>query len=59
MMLKYLDKLQENIEDKLLPKPDGKFSGQEKTLFDNFIFSILKKDIDFIVYKISLFFKSS
>jgi len=46
MILKYLDKLQENIEDKLLPKPDGKFSNQEKTLIDNFIFSILKKDKD-------------
>ena len=46
MILKYLDKLQENIEDKLLPKPDGKFSDQEKTLIDNFIFSILKKDKD-------------
>ena len=46
MILKYLDKLQENVEDKLLPKPDGKFSNQEKTLIDNFIFSILKKDKD-------------
>ena len=46
MILKYLDKLQENIEDKLRPKPDGKFSNQENTLIDNFIFSILKKDKD-------------
>ena len=46
MILKYLDKLQENIEDKLLPKLDRNFSSQEKTLIDNFIFSILKKDKD-------------
>ena len=46
MILKYLDKLQENIEDKLLPKLDRNFSNQEKTLIDNFIFSILKKDKD-------------
>ena len=46
MILKYLDKLQENIEDKLLPKLNRNFSNQEKTLIDNFIFSILKKDKD-------------
>ena len=34
------------IEDKLLPKLDRNFSNQEKTLIDNFIFSILKKDKD-------------
>ena len=34
------------IEDKLIPKLDRNFSNQEKTLIDNFIFSILKKDKD-------------
>ena len=34
------------IDDKLFPKPNKRFTDQEKNLIENFFLSIMKKDKD-------------